>query len=96
MSDPSDTTPDDEAPFIAWFDEDEVSGELADVYRDYFAANPQKERFPGILKCFGQRPDFLRQVIEFSNSLHFSDGHLDRRTKELIATLVSALNQCPY
>jgi AhpD family alkylhydroperoxidase len=28
--------------------------------------------------------------------LHFTAGHLDRRTKEMLATYVSALNQCPY
>jgi hypothetical protein len=35
-------------------------------------------------------------VIAFSNGVHFSDGHLDRRTKEMIATFVSGLNRCPY
>ena len=25
---------------------------------------------------------FLRQVMDFSNTVHFSEGHLDRRTKE--------------
>jgi len=83
-------------PFLQWFDEHEADGALAEVYRQYFENNPQKNQIPGILKCFSQRPDFLGRVIEFSNELHFSDGHLDRRTKEMIATLVSALNQCPY
>ena len=86
----------EEPPFIDWFAEDEATGELAEVYREYFDANPDRERVPGIPKCFGQRPDFLRQVVDFSNTLHFRDGHLTRRTKELIATLVSALNRCPY
>jgi hypothetical protein len=51
---------------------------------------------PGILKCFSQRPDFLQSVMDFSYRVHFSDGHLSRRVKEMIATYVSALNQCPY
>jgi hypothetical protein len=34
--------------------------------------------------------------MEFSYGLHFADGHLDRRTKEMIATWVSALNACRY
>ena len=42
-------------------------------------------------------PDpYLKQVMDFSNGVHFSDGHLNRRTKEMIATYVSGLNQCPY
>jgi hypothetical protein len=51
---------------------------------------------PGIIKCFGARPDFLRQVIQFSNTVHFSEGHLSRRHKEMIASHVSYLNRCPY
>jgi alkylhydroperoxidase/carboxymuconolactone decarboxylase family protein YurZ len=51
---------------------------------------------PGILKCFGARPDFLREVMRFSNTVHFSEGHLSRRYKEMIASYVSYLNRCPY
>jgi hypothetical protein len=51
---------------------------------------------PGIIKCFGTRPDFLRQVVDFSNTIHFSQGHLSRRHKEMIASYVSYLNKCPY
>lgn len=35
-------------------------------------------------------------VDEFSDQIHFSDGHLTWQTKELIATFVSGLNQCRY
>ncbi|MEW4566426.1 carboxymuconolactone decarboxylase family protein [Tautonia sp. JC769] len=48
------------------------------------------------MKCFSLRPDFFRDVVAFSDRLHFSEGHLTRRIKEMIATYVSALNQCPY
>ncbi len=84
------------APYISWFDEDEAAGPLAEAYRDYRAAHPDRDRVPDILKCFGHRPDFFRQVAEFSYSLHFADGHLTRQTKEMIATFVSGLNRCPY
>jgi hypothetical protein len=39
---------------------------------------------------------FLQQVMDFSYGVHFSDGHLNRRTKEMLATYVSGLNRCPY
>ena len=55
-----------------------------------------RHQVPGIIKCFGARPDFLRQVVDFSNTIHFSEGHLNRRTKEMIASHVSFLNRCPY
>jgi hypothetical protein len=73
----------------------DATGELAKVYDEWRKKSGRKE-MPGILKCFSARPDFLRQVIAFSDNVHFSPGHLDRRTKEMIATYVSALNHCPY
>ncbi len=82
-------------PRIKWIEESEATGEIAEVYRGYMEASG-RDFVPHILKCFSQRPDFLAQVMEFSRTLHFSDGHLDRRTKEMIATLVSGLNRCPY
>ncbi len=80
---------------IRWVDESEARGDIANVYGDYMRGRG-REFVPEILKCFSLRPDFLRQVIAFSETVHFSDGHLDRRTKEMIATYVSGLNQCPY
>ena len=82
-------------PRIDWVEEPDATGEIAEVYAEYQAATG-RPFVPHILKCFSQRPDFLRQVMAFSNTVHFSDGHLDRRTKEMIATLVSGLNRCPY
>ncbi len=83
-------------PFLRWVDDQEASGEVADIYRTWKESNPGRERMPEILKCFSLRPDFLQSVIDFSYSLHFSDGFLTRRVKEMIATYVSGLNQCVY
>jgi len=73
----------------------EATGETAAAY-DYWRAGSGRQQVPGIIKCFGARPDFLRQVVDFSNTVHFSVGHLERRHKEMIATYVSYLNRCPY
>ncbi|MBC8354723.1 MAG: carboxymuconolactone decarboxylase family protein [Planctomycetes bacterium] len=83
-------------PFIDWINEEDATGDVAEVYNAWKAANPQRDRVPEILKCFSLRPDFLKAVVDFSYELHFQDGHLTRRIKEMIATFVSALNQCPY
>ena len=80
---------------IRWVEEKEATGDAAAAYGQYQRARG-REYVPDILKCFSLRPDFLRQVIAFSDTVHFSDGHLDRRTKEMIATYVSGLNRCPY
>ena len=82
-------------PRIRWVNESEATGELAALY-DEILAGREQQRVPEILKCFSLRPDFLRQVVDFSKTVHFSDGHLTRRVKEMIATFVSGLNRCPY
>ncbi len=73
----------------------EATGDTAAAY-DYWRAGSGRKQVPGIIKCFGSRPDFLRQVVDFSNTIHFSEGHLARRHKEMIASYVSYLNRCPY
>jgi alkylhydroperoxidase family enzyme len=73
----------------------EATGEVAHVY-DKWRAKSGRQQVPGIYKCFSARPDALRPLMEFSDTLHFSEGHLTRRTKEAIATYVSAINHCPY
>ncbi len=81
---------------IDWINEEDADGELAEAYAEYFRRRPERTQVADVLKCFSHRPDFLKQVMDFSWGVHFSDGHLTRRTKEMIATLVSGLNQCPY
>jgi hypothetical protein len=73
----------------------EAKGDVAEAY-DFWRKGSGRTKVPGIIKCFGARPDFLRRVIEFSNTVHFSEGHLTRRHKEMIASHVSFLNRCPY
>jgi len=73
----------------------EAAGATAAAY-DFWRAGSGRQQVPGIIKCFGARPDFLQQVVQFSNTIHFSEGHLARRHKEMIASYVSYLNRCPY
>lgn len=80
---------------IKLIEDAEATGDTAAAYGEW-RAKSGRTQMPGILKCFGHRPDFLRQVMEFSNTVHFSEGHLSRRYKEMIASYVSYLNRCPY
>jgi hypothetical protein len=82
--------------FIQWINEDQAEGDVGALYDGWKAANPDRDQVPDILKCLSLRPDVLRNMLEVMYPLQFSDGHLTRRTKEMIATLVSGLNQCPY
>jgi alkylhydroperoxidase family enzyme len=80
---------------IGLIEDADATGDVAKVYEEW-RAHSGRQLMPGILKCFSHRPDFLREVMSFSNTVHFSEGHLTRRTKEAIASWVSWLNRCPY
>jgi uncharacterized peroxidase-related enzyme len=76
-------------------EEDGATGTVARVYAEY------RERFgrqhvPGILKCFATHPPLLEQMMALASTLLFTDGHLSRSAKEMLATYVSRLNACPY
>lgn len=83
-------------PYIRLISEQLATGDTAEAYREWFKANPGRLEIPDILKCFGDRPDFFRDVVAFSYRVHFRNGHLTYRIKEMLATLVSALNHCRY
>lgn len=50
----------------------------------------------GILRTMSLQPEYLAAINEAARKAHFADGFLDRRTKEMIATHVSALNRCKF
>lgn len=55
-----------------------------------------QKQIPGILRTMTLQPEYLQGFMMLSMKAQFSDGFLDRRTKEMIATHVSALNKCKY
>jgi len=76
-------------------EEGDATDEVAALY-DYFRAHFGRSDVPGILKCFATHPPLLKHMMELSGRLIFSDGHLTRRHKEMIAALVSSQNACAY
>jgi hypothetical protein len=91
----SEAQPGERSTKIHITEDHEAQGDVAAAY-DFWRSSSGRHQVPGIIKCFSARPDFLRQVVEFSNTVHFSQGHLIRRHKEMIASYVSFLNRCPY
>lgn len=76
---------------IHWIDEEdpkapEVYGRPPDAL---------KRGVPGIVKTMSLRSDVMQMFMAMSR-IHFSDGFLDRRTHELVASYVSALNECRF
>jgi len=84
-----------QAKNLGWVEENGASSEVAELYQ-HFRSRFGRPDVPGILKCFATHPYLLRHMMDLSESLIFSDGHLSRRHKEMIATLVSSENVCPY
>ncbi len=82
--------------FIRWIEDEQATGDIGKLYDEWKQANPGRPRMPGILKCLSHSPVLLRGINDISYGLHFNAGFLTRRMKEMIATLVSGLNQCPY
>lgn len=76
-------------------EEADAVGEVADLY-ERFRSHFGRPTVPGILKCFATHPVMARHMIGLAEGLVFVDGFLSRRQKEMIATLVSTENSCPY
>jgi hypothetical protein len=76
---------------IKWVDEHDP--EAAEVYR---MMGGGQRPVAGILKTMSLRRDLMELIVELSQKAHFSDGYLPRRTKEMIATYVSAINHCKF
>jgi hypothetical protein len=75
---------------LKWVDEGDPSA--PEVYRRFGGG---RGPVPEILKTMSLRPEIMEAIGELSR-YHFSDGFLNRRTHEMIASYVSALNRCKY
>lgn len=76
-------------------EETDASGEVAELFERY-RSHFDRPAVPGILKCFATHPVVLRSMMDLAENFLFVDGHLTRKQKEAIATLVSSENQCLY
>jgi alkylhydroperoxidase/carboxymuconolactone decarboxylase family protein YurZ len=76
---------------IKWVDEKDPSA--PEVFKNLGGG---RAPVPGILKTMSLQPEWMDAIDRLSRRAVFSDTHLPRRTKEMIATYVSALNRCKY
>jgi hypothetical protein len=75
---------------LKWVDESDPSA--PETFRIFGGG---RARVPEIMKTMSLRPEIMELVAQLSR-FHFSDGFLPRRTHEMIASYVSALNKCKY
>jgi uncharacterized peroxidase-related enzyme len=78
-------------PRLRWIEETDPRARR--VYRRFAGG---QWGVPDIFKAMSLRPELMEKALDLPEVGHFSDGYLDRRTKERIATYVSALNGSHY
>jgi len=82
---------------MAWIqtvDEAEAAGI---VKEEYDAAIARAGRLYNIVKLFSVRPKSMRAFVElYKVVMHDPDSPLSRAQREMIATVVSKVNQCHY
>lgn len=83
-----------DAAWIATIDEKEASGEVAAAYAQ--AADGSTGRVAHILKVHSLSPRSLSAHRTLYRTLMFGRSPLKRYQREMIATVVSALNDCLY
>ena len=76
-------------------DEANASPEVARLYQ-HFRESFGRPQVPWILQCFATHPPLLEHMMGLAQSMLFVDGALGRLQKEMIATAVSAKNNCSY
>lgn len=81
--------------FIDLPDPDPDSTDGDDVAKVFAAAEAKWGYVPEIVRAFAHRPPILEAEDDWTNAL-MHDGVLERSLKELVATTVSAVNECVY
>ena len=79
--------------YIRTIDEPEASGSLA---REYENARQRTGKIFNILKVQSLAPEALRASISLYLAVMHGPSELTRAERELIAVVVSAINECHY
>jgi alkylhydroperoxidase family enzyme len=71
-------------------------GEVKDETRElYERVGAQRGNVPNMFRVYAHRPELLKTMAAHLNAVTNS-GTVPVRTKELVATLVSRINDCHY
>ena len=74
-------------------DPDDADGVLAE---EYDAAIGRAGKVYNIVRSMSLNPDVLRQSMKLYRAIMFGPSGLTRQERELLATVVSATNECFY
>ncbi len=78
---------------IRLIDPEDASGLLAE---EYDAAVQRAGKVYNIVKSMSLRPDVLQRSMQLYRAIMFGPSALTRQERELLATVVSATNECYY
>ena len=81
---------------MAWIkttSEDDATGRLKEIYT---SLRQQFPIVPNIMQSFSLKPEVLAAVARVFTTGTFGSSSLSRTQEEMIATVVSSLNQCHY
>ncbi len=73
--------------------EGDASGLLAELYEKLV---PRGGRVAHILRCHSLNAALLRDHLALYRTIMFGRSGLSRRDREMVATVVSAINSCHY
>lgn len=81
---------------MAWIDvidEADAEGELADLYEQIRSS---RGKVANIMKVHSLHPEAMEKHLAFYLTIMFKRARLTREQRELVATVVSSINQCEY
>ena len=80
-------------PHLRLIDPDDADGALAE---EYAAAVGRAGKVFNIVRSMSLSPDVLHASMELYKTIMFGPSQLTRQERELLATVVSATNECYY
>ena len=79
--------------FLRLIEEHEATGDLAQEYRE---AVRRAGKVFNLVKSMSLRPRVLKRSIDLYKEIMFGPSELSRVERELLAVVVSSLNNCHY
>jgi uncharacterized peroxidase-related enzyme len=80
-------------PWIDYINEDEAKGKLIDIYDEI---KKIRGKLPNVIKIHSLKPDVIKKHMDLYISIMFGKSDLSRKYRELIAVVVSLINNCNY
>jgi uncharacterized peroxidase-related enzyme len=80
-------------PWIEYIDEKDAEGELREIYKNI---KNKRGKLSNVMKIHSLNPKTMEKHMDLYLSIMFGKSNLSRQERELIAVIVSSLNNCDY